>query len=54
MGRFPVHSRSGNYFIILAYYVDTNVILIKPFQSCHDRQRLVADDRIMSCQQKNG
>ena len=54
MGRFPVRSRSGNYFIMLAYHVDCNVILIEPFQSRHDRYRLAAADRIMNRLQKNG
>ena len=46
MGRFPIRSRNGNYFIVLAYHVDTNVILVEPFQSRHDRHRLAAADRI--------
>ena len=53
MGRFPVRSRSGNYFIMLAYQVDCNVILIESFQSRHDRHRLAAADRIMTRIQKN-
>ena len=48
MGRFPVRSRSGNYFIMLAYHVDSNVILADPFQSCHDLHRLAVANRIMS------
>ena len=54
MGRFPVRSRSGNYYIMLAYHVDTNVILVEPFQSKHDRHRLAAANRIMTRLQKNG
>ena len=54
MGRFPVGSRSGNYFIMLAYYVDSNIILVEPFQSRHNRHRLAAANRIISRLQKNG
>ena len=54
MGRFPVCSRNSNYFIMLAYHVECNVILVKPFQSRHDRHRLAAADRIMTRFDKNG
>ena len=54
MGRFPVLSRSGNYFTMLAYHVDSNVILVKLIQARHDRHRLAAANRIMSQLQKNG
>ena len=40
MGCFPVRSCSSNYFIMIAYHVDLNVILVEPFQSRHDRHRL--------------
>ena len=39
MGRFPVRSRSGNHYIMLAYHADTNAILVEPFQSRHNRHR---------------
>ena len=48
MGRFPVRSRSVNHYIVLACYVDTNVILVDALQSRHDRRRLAAYDRIIS------
>ena len=48
MGSFPVRSRSGNNFIMLAYHVDTNVILVEPFASRHDRHSLAATDCIMA------
>ena len=48
MGRFPVRSRSGNNFIMLSYYVDTNVFLVEPLKSHHKRHRLAAADRIMT------
>ena len=47
MGRFPVRSRSGNQYLMLAYHCDTNAILIEPFQSRHDRHRIPAYTRIM-------
>ena len=54
MGCFPVQSRSGNYFVMLTYHVDSNVILVDPFQSHHDFNSLAAANRIMSQLQKNG
>ena len=54
MGHFPVRSRSGDYFIMLVYHVDANIILVEPFQSRYDRHRLSAADRIISCLHKNG
>ena len=48
MVRLPVRSCGGNYFIMIAYHVDSNVILAKHFQSRHDRQRLAAENRIIS------
>eukprot|EP00804_Cyclotella_cryptica_P025742 CCRYP_002939-RA/>CCRYP_002939-RA protein AED:0.39 eAED:0.39 QI:0/-1/0/1/-1/1/1/0/222 len=42
MGHFPVRSRSGNQYIMLAYHCNSNTILIKPFQSCNDRHRIPA------------
>ena len=52
--RSPVCSRSGNYFIMLVYHVETNVISVEPFQPRHDRHHLAAADRIMTRLQKNG
>ena len=49
MGRFSVQLRSGNHYIMLAYHVDTNTILVEPFQSWHDRHRIAAYNRIMTC-----
>ena len=54
MGRFLVLSRSGNNFLMLSYHVDTNVILVEPFESCHDRHHLAAADRIMTRLTKRG
>ena len=53
-GRFPIRSRSGNNYIMLAYHVDTNAILVEPFESRHDRHRLAAADRIMTRLAKRG
>ena len=54
MGRFPIRSCCGNNFIMLAYHFDTNVILVEPFASCHDRHRLAAADCIMANLAKRG
>ena len=54
MGRFPIRSRRGNNFIMLAYHVDTNFILVEPFASRHDRHRLAATDCIMANLTKRG
>eukprot|EP00804_Cyclotella_cryptica_P016130 CCRYP_004246-RA/>CCRYP_004246-RA protein AED:0.35 eAED:0.35 QI:0/0/0/0.75/1/1/4/0/1339 len=48
MGRFPIRSRSGNQYIMLAYHCDSNAILVEPFQSRHDRHRIAAHGRIMT------
>ena len=47
-GRFPVRSRSGNQYIMVAYHQDANAILIQPFQSKHDHHRIPAYNYIMS------
>eukprot|EP00804_Cyclotella_cryptica_P017724 CCRYP_001164-RA/>CCRYP_001164-RA protein AED:0.37 eAED:0.27 QI:0/0/0/1/0.33/0.25/4/0/1265 len=47
MGRFPVRSRSSNQYLMLAYHCDTNAILVKSFQSRHDRHRIPAYNRLM-------
>eukprot|EP00804_Cyclotella_cryptica_P028661 CCRYP_008183-RA/>CCRYP_008183-RA protein AED:0.20 eAED:0.05 QI:0/0/0/0.66/1/1/6/0/1274 len=47
MGRFPVRSRSGNQYLMLAYHCDTNAILVEPFQSRHDRHRIPAYNKLM-------
>ena len=41
-GRFPVHARSGNQYIMIAYHCDANLILAKPFASRKDTHRLLA------------
>jgi hypothetical protein len=54
MGRFPVRSRSGNQYIMLAYHCDSNAILVEPFQSRHDRHRIPAYSHIMTRLQARG
>ena len=39
---------------MLTYHVDSNIILIEPFQSQQNRHRLTAENRIMYRLQKNG
>ncbi len=47
MGRFPVKSASSNSYIMLAYHVGANVILIQPFKSKADAHRIPAYNTIM-------
>ena len=47
-GRLPVRSQIGNNSMMLSYHVDTNVILVEPFESFHNRHRLAAAYRIMT------
>ena len=54
MGKFLVRSQSGNNFLMISYHVDTNVILVDPFESYHDCHRLAAADRIMARLTKRG
>ena len=46
-GRSPIHYRSGNQYIMIAYHCDANLILVNPFSSRKDMHRLLAYDRIM-------
>ena len=46
-GRFPVHSHSGNQYIMIAYHWDANLILAKPSTSKKDKHRLLAYDKLM-------
>ena len=41
-GRFPVRSRSGNQYLMVAYHCDTNAILIEPLQTREYRHRIPA------------
>ena len=46
-GRFPVHARSGNRYIMIAYHCDANLILAELFPSRKDAHRLLAYHKIM-------
>ena len=46
-GRFPIRAQSGNQYILVAYHNKANVILIKGFQTRHDRHRIPAYNAIM-------
>ena len=46
-GRFPVHARSGNRYIMIASPCDANLILAEPFASRKDVHRLLAYNKIM-------
>ena len=46
-GRFPVHERSGNRYIMIAYHCNANLILVEPFSSRKDAHRLLAYNKIM-------
>ena len=46
-GRFPIHARSGNQYIMIAYHFDANRILAKPFSSRKETHRLLAYENIM-------
>ena len=46
-GRFLVHARSGNRYIMITYHCDANLILAEPFPSRKDTHRLLAYNKIM-------
>ena len=48
-GRFLIQAQSGNQYIMVAYHDKANVILIKGFQSRHDKHRIPAYNAIMQC-----
>ena len=48
MGRFPIRSRSGNQYIMLAYHCDSNTIHVQPFHLKGNRHRIAAYNKIMS------
>ena len=45
-GRFPIRARSGNQYVMVAYH-SSNVILVEPFSSRKDKNRLAAYNAIM-------
>ena len=54
MGWLSIRSCSGHRYIMLAFNCDSNVILIEPFQPCHDRHRIAVYIRIMTRLQERG
>ena len=48
MGRFPIRAQSGNQYIMLAYHVGANAILVQPFQTKADHHRIPAYNAIMA------
>ena len=46
-GRFPIRSRSGNYYIMIAYHYDSNTIILAPFGNRKDKHRIRAYNSIM-------
>ena len=46
-GRFPIRSRSGNEYIMIAYHCDSNTILQAPFFNRKDKHRIRAYNSIM-------
>ena len=46
-GRFPVISRTGNQYILVAYHFYANAIMAVPFKSRKDKDRMVAYNTIM-------
>ena len=47
-GRFPIRSRTGNQYIMIAYHCDSNTILQAPFKTKGDKHRIEAYNSIMS------
>ena len=45
-GRFPIWSRGGNEYIIIAYHCDSNTILQAPFVNRKDKHRIRAYNSI--------
>ena len=46
-GRFTIRSRSGNKYIMIAYYCDSNTILQAPFSNRKTKHRIWAYNSIM-------
>ena len=45
--RFPVISRKGNQYIMVAYHCDSNAIMVVPFKTRKDKDRMAAYNTIM-------
>ena len=48
-GRFLIHSKLGNQYIMIEYNFDSNVIIAATFKSHADKHRLLAYGAIMQC-----
>ena len=46
-GRFPVISRKGNQYIMVAYHCDSNAIMVVPFKTRKDKDRMAAYNTIV-------
>ena len=46
-GRFPVISRKVNQYIMVAYHCDSNAVLVVPFKTRKDKDRMAAYNTIM-------
>ena len=53
-GRFPIRSRSGNQYIMVAYHCNSNAILFTAFKTRNDRHRIPAYNSIMERLQARG
>jgi hypothetical protein len=47
-GRFPVRARSGNQYVMIAFYADGNLILQQAFKSKSNCHRIAANNTIMT------
>jgi hypothetical protein len=47
-GRFPVKARSGNQYVMIAYYANGNLILQQAFKIRSDKHRIAAYNSIMT------
>ena len=46
-GRFPIRSRSGNEYIMIAYHCDSKTIIQAPFFNRKEKQRIIEYNSIM-------
>ena len=54
MGQFPIKSRSGNSYIMLAHHVGANAIFIEPLKSKADTHQIPAYNAIMERMKARG
>ena len=53
-GRFPIRTRSGNQYLMVAYHCDTNAILVSPLKTRKDKHILESYKYIMTRLRRNG